>query len=103
MSYHLWSPRHAAAPSPKVARRGSNLQRVLYATNSAPAHVISRSWQRFLKRLGSRSQPPPTAGAGTAERKPRQNQCGGLLVYFGLAHASLDFGLSPPLLTAVTW
>jgi hypothetical protein len=27
---------------------------------------------------------------------------GGLLVYFALAHASLDFWLSPPLLTAVT-
>jgi hypothetical protein len=47
----------------------------------------------------------PAYGEGLAPRNAtQQNQCGGLLVYFALAHVSGDdFGLSTPLLTAVTW
>ena len=37
---------------------------------------------------------------GTAHTQ--QNHCDAVLVYFALAHASMDGGLSPPLLTAVT-
>jgi hypothetical protein len=50
------------------------------------------------------SQPAPAYGEGWHGRtKPSKIGVAGLLVYFALAHASLDFGLSPPLLTAVTW
>src|SRR5262245_50736613 len=64
--------------------------------------VLSICAREFCSgRLESRSRPLPTARAGTTERNPAKS-LGGLLVYFALAHASLDGGLSPPLLTAVT-
>jgi len=46
----------------------------------------------------------PAYGAGRhGGTKPSKITVDGLRVYFALAHASLDGGLSPPLLTAVTW